>query len=192
MDITESQREELWENAVHEAGHSVACIALGYASNVRGASIVPESASSFARTYASLPQPPHPCPDPQEGLRIVYDAIKILFAGWAAQVTLCDLDDDFHGWDAHGAWGDKEKARDLLLMHGTEPGGGSWLSIRDEEERGVCLELSLMDFQQEALQLICQHQASVERVAKLLREKRTLTGDEIRHAVQGLVSPLPA
>ena len=100
------------------------------------------------------------------------------YAGLAAEHVCCGEAFDFDDTQAdHGSWGDHDAARSLLIEH-VHVRGASY--VGDD-----AYDAALVRLQAKAKRLIRQQRLSVERVATVLMDRETLTGQDVRELILG-------
>lgn len=175
--------------AYHEGGHALVASLIPFASKVHKVTIIPRG---DAGGYM-MPLPEETLGKTREQ---ILAEIKVLFAGRAAEELMMD---DI----ATGAYSDIKRATELAKLLISSVGmselgpinyehsdNGFMLSsdMSNETAREIDLEVRklLKEKYSETLNLLRDNKYKLENIAKLLKEKETVTGSEIRAIVSGL------
>ena len=98
------------------------------------------------------------------------------YAGLAAEHPFCGIQFTFEVGASHGAWGDHQRAQQLLYEHVTVRGAAF---VGDDAYDRVLARL-----QRKTKTLVSRHRYAVERVARGLLDRTTLSSDEVEALVK--------
>ncbi len=154
--------------AIHEAGHAVAHVVLGLASDTDRVTIVADD-DSLGHVTSPNPTFGYESTDTRDRERRRRDAIVALFAGRAAEHVLCG--EPFTFDEESGSQNDFDTAwQEMRKCH------VRYSSFVGDDKYDAAFER----LQREALQLVRRHSSAIQRVAAALTARQTLAAADLR------------
>lgn len=163
-----------WRTAIHEAGHMVCYLSYGFAPKY-----VTIEADAEANGHVLSPHQVvgYEGGGQRERQRRAVEGIIGCYAGLAAEHVCCGVPFSFDEGAEHGAWDDDANAWSLLCDYVHVRGA---VFIGDDR-----YDAKLERLRRDALRFCKANAPTIERVARAILERRTLTGADVERIMRG-------